>query len=742
MISDVSHFNDIKIYILGGGAIVSECHLPALKVLKLIPNVAVIEPNLYNRTIIKNLFPDCSIIESDYVEFFKSHYNKNPIEAAIIALPNSFHFDASFLCLERGIPVLCEKPLALTTNQYAKLIEKTKQTGISLYVAMARRFMPSLTILRRIINSNILGNIKAITLEHGGNVASWPWDTETVLRKDQGGCLINLGIHFIDYLQYIFGDLKPKSYTDDFSGGIEVNCHLSLLTESSIPVDIKISWTHSLKNILRIEGDKYDAIMDLNNFGSIKIENAKLDLHGTISSTNVFESGDWKYSFESCFVEQAWFFLNSIINKDRKCDALVSPVTALISHKIIEWAYSNHSNFWVQASDTLIVPADSRPTLSPSHVVVTGGTGFVGSHLVGRLSALNMKSITIPVRHFSSGSQIARFPANMVRVDLLDLESCRKTLKGQQYLFHLAYGNSGANASNITIIGTKNILKAALLEGLESVVVFGTCSVWSGYENCVVDETFKLKPNFGDYAKSKSTMHKETIEFALKHPDIRVSIVCPGAVYGPRGNLFVKMPIESAKQGKFTWFENGTGNCNYVYVDNLVDAAILSLVKNEARGKDFIAVDGNTSWASFLGPLVGCLNKEIISLSNADIKKIVIANKSNIRLIDLVRIFVNLTETKEYLASFWLLSFLKTKILQDRSILKSLIKGKVVKENPVIKLISNNTNVPDLWMRDVFGPCGPVFSSKKLQTLLGWKPCVSLEQGLEISKNWYFETHG
>ena len=101
-----------------------------------------------------------------------------------------------------------------------------------------------------------------------------------------------------------------------------------------------------------------------------------------------------------------------------------------------------------------------------------------------------------------------------------------------------------------------------------------------------------------------------------------------------------------------------------------------------------------------------------------------------------------MTETKEYLASFWLLSFLKTKILQDRSILKSFIKGKVVKENPVIKLISNNTNVPDLWMRDVFGPCGPVFSSKKLQTLLGWKPCVSLEQGLEISKNWYFETHG
>src|SRR5437867_100303 len=137
---------------------------------------------------------------------------------------------------------------------------------------MVRRRRPSISALRRALAERLIGEVTAVELEDGGNPSTWPWDTETVFRRDQGGVLLNMGIHFLDYLQWIFGELQPISYSDDWGGGIEVNCAFKLQTQKGVPVRLAISWTHGLKNSLRIVGTDGTLIVRKDVFDSCQWE--------------------------------------------------------------------------------------------------------------------------------------------------------------------------------------------------------------------------------------------------------------------------------------------------------------------------------------------------------------------------------------------------------------------------------------------------------------------------------------
>jgi nucleoside-diphosphate-sugar epimerase len=233
-----------------------------------------------------------------------------------------------------------------------------------------------------------------------------------------------------------------------------------------------------------------------------------------------------------------------------------------------------------------------------------------------------MKKIVVPVRNYGTGSIIAKYPIKMVKTNLLSLESCRLAVRGARFIFHLAYDSSPNSTDNVTILGTRNILKAALLEGVESVLVFSTATVWMGSKASLIDETTALSPALGKYGRDKAVMQKESLAFAKKNPSIRVSIIAPGSVYGPGSNLFCEMPFKLAKNGIFKWFENGKGTVNYIYVDNLIDMALLAASKKDISGHVFIGVDGESNWKNFLLPLVNEFGDNVKSISKGTIFKI------------------------------------------------------------------------------------------------------------------------
>jgi predicted dehydrogenase/nucleoside-diphosphate-sugar epimerase len=719
-----------RLLILGGGAIVSECHLPALRALGWLAHCEVVEPYERNIKLIKTQFPEVRISPVPFSEIVSDVKRLAQFDGVLIALPNTLHAPAAIACLNAGLPVLCEKPLALSTQEYQAVDAAARASSAIARVAMVRRFTPSLTALRTALAHNLIGEVQAVELEHGCDYGLWPSDTETVLRRDQGGCLVNMGIHFLDYLEWIFGALTPLSYRDDAAGGIEVNCELRLLSVQQVPITLRISWTHALADGLRVRGSKGTLSMDFAQLDSVNFQSADGTMSALVHAPNAFESGDWQATFESCFVEQIWRFAKTV-KRLQPCVYQVDVATAARSQQLIEWAYQNRS-----LPATATAPeTDQRPRMAPAKVAVTGGTGFVGSHLIERLAQLQMSSIVVAVRSFRSGSQIARFPMAMQRTDLLNEESCRAVFRGAKHVFHLAYGTSGPDAFKITVEGTRNVLNAALAEGVESVVVFSTCTVWAGYQQGEISEQEDTRPALADYGYAKQKMQELCVAFARANPQMRVSVIAPGAVYGPRGGLFCKTPHDLAKVGQFAWFDDGAGTCNYVYVTNLIDLALIAAQDSKAHGEVFMAVDGQCTWREFLTPLVSPWQAHIETIASTELAARAKSALQISTIRDILKTIVNTPALMAVISQHPVLGKLKTwgakRFPQQHRQVQAL--------RPRPESIQKSTLTPPtpaLWLADFFGPSHVRFSSKKAQHLLGWQPQVDLPTGIANCLAW------
>lgn len=130
------------------------------------------------------------------------------LDLVVNASPSHQHFPISMALLDKGVNVLCEKPLAKTAEEVDQLIEKSKQTGKVLAVFQNSRYQPAFMQIRKVINSGVLGRIVQIDFTNNGFSRRWDWQT---LQSNNGGNLMNTGPHPVDQALQLFGtDIMPE----------------------------------------------------------------------------------------------------------------------------------------------------------------------------------------------------------------------------------------------------------------------------------------------------------------------------------------------------------------------------------------------------------------------------------------------------------------------------------------------------------------------------------------------------
>lgn len=131
------------------------------------------------------------------------------LDAVVICTPTMLHYEQVLACRERGLPVLCEKPLAETRERIVKLVELANSGGPLLSVAYQRRHWAIYRTLRRELQSGRWGPLQAITLDMAER---WQQTIGGTWRDDPlhnpGGFLGDAGSHKVDVLFYLTG-LKP-----------------------------------------------------------------------------------------------------------------------------------------------------------------------------------------------------------------------------------------------------------------------------------------------------------------------------------------------------------------------------------------------------------------------------------------------------------------------------------------------------------------------------------------------------
>jgi predicted dehydrogenase len=130
------------------------------------------------------------------------------LDAVYVATPHVGHYEATLLCLNKKVAVLCEKPLAMNAVQVTEMIACAKRNNTFLMEAMWTRFLPTILKVLEIINLGTIGAIKTVQGDFGFYT---DFNAESRLFKKSlgGGSLLDVGIYpiFLSYL--LLG--KPKS---------------------------------------------------------------------------------------------------------------------------------------------------------------------------------------------------------------------------------------------------------------------------------------------------------------------------------------------------------------------------------------------------------------------------------------------------------------------------------------------------------------------------------------------------
>jgi predicted dehydrogenase len=139
-----------------------------------------------------------------YADFDKMLASEK-LDAVSITLPTYLHPDFSVKALSKGLHVMCEKPMGLTAEACAPMIEAAQRSGKVLQIGHCVRFWPEYAKAKALLDSGKYGRVIAATFQRLGAAPTWSIDNWFLDEKRSGGMALDLHIHDTDYVQYLFG---------------------------------------------------------------------------------------------------------------------------------------------------------------------------------------------------------------------------------------------------------------------------------------------------------------------------------------------------------------------------------------------------------------------------------------------------------------------------------------------------------------------------------------------------------
>lgn len=228
-------------------------------------------------------------------------------------------------------------------------------------------------------------------------------------------------------------------------------------------------------------------------------------------------------------------------------------------------------------------------------ILVTGTSGFVGGRIVELLHLTQFGDVRAGVRTWSSAARIVRFPVEVVLCDIMQPESVAAAMQGVNAVIHCAYSDN----RNVIVDGTRNMLEAALAQGVERFVFISTAEVYGSQAQGEIDEHSPYVYTGSEYADSKIDAEKLCFEYIAK--GLPVTILRPSIIYGPFSKTWIVRTAQRLQSGNWGVFDKyGNGTCNLIYVDDLVRAIFQALSNPKAVGEAFnIAGPDHLTWNQF-----------------------------------------------------------------------------------------------------------------------------------------------
>jgi UDP-N-acetylglucosamine 3-dehydrogenase len=266
----------LRVGVIGCGSIAQHRHLPEYKANKNVELVAVCDSNEERAREVAEKFG------AEAYTSFEELLKNAEVDAVSVCTPNYLHAPISIAALNAGVHVLCEKPMATSTEEAEAMIAAAKASGKKLMIGHNQRFVPSHQRARKLIASGEIGKIYSFRTAFGhGGPEGWSVDGKEswFFQKDKAfvGAMGDLGVHKTDLLRYVLGEeiVEVGSFVEtsakDFAD-VDDNAVCVLKTESGIIGTLAASWAYVSKEdnstiiygekaILRLEDDPTNSLV-------------------------------------------------------------------------------------------------------------------------------------------------------------------------------------------------------------------------------------------------------------------------------------------------------------------------------------------------------------------------------------------------------------------------------------------------------------------------------------------------
>ena len=231
------------------------------------------------------------------------------------------------------------------------------------------------------------------------------------------------------------------------------------------------------------------------------------------------------------------------------------------------------------------------------NVLVTGGGGFLGSHLARRLNEIGYHVSVLGRRKYPD------LPENIIQlqVDLRDPKSVSNACREQDSVFHVGalseIWGTKKDFYQTNVDGTRHVIDGCLEHGVQKLVFTSSPSViyyQTDMEN--VDESTPYPSNYlSDYPKTKALAEQSMIAANGQQGLMTVSLR-PHLIWGPGDPHLIPRIIDRAKKGQLIRVGGGTNRVDTTYIDNAVEGHILAWQALEpgspVAGQSYFLSDG------------------------------------------------------------------------------------------------------------------------------------------------------
>tara|TARA_B100000945_G_scaffold296517_1_gene274856 strand:- start:19 stop:1011 length:993 start_codon:yes stop_codon:yes gene_type:complete len=162
---------------------------------------------------------------------FEEMLKEVEMDAVQISTPHTLHFDQIMACLDKGLHVLCEKPMVCTVDHAHQVLEKYRESGKVLMVSYQRHLEAQYRYVRNQIAAGELGEIQFVSAMqdqawYRGTMGLW----RQQLSLSGGGQLNDSGSHLLDIVLWMTGlqVAEVQAYMENFESEVDINSALSL----------------------------------------------------------------------------------------------------------------------------------------------------------------------------------------------------------------------------------------------------------------------------------------------------------------------------------------------------------------------------------------------------------------------------------------------------------------------------------------------------------------------------------